>query len=583
MDPRPSDLSAIARELPESVRSLVQRKIDALEDTDRRLLAAASVQGMDFDSAIVAARRSIDEEEIENRLERLEREHALVRFVGELEAPDRSLTLRYRFAHHMYHNAFFDSLRATRKAALGARGRRAARRSATASGRDCAADIAVLFEVARDGVRAAEYWNLAAQAAARLYAHDETARLARARSGAARGRAAEPRARRPPSSRCSMTYALSIKTSRGYAVAEVGRAYARARELCRQVDDPSRVIPVLIGMSAHHIVSGEIAIARDVALEMLELFDRLGDPHLQMIGQWSLGAALFHLGELEVGARAPRKALTLYDPAFHGPRVWETGIEPGIFCRCELSRTMTLRGFPDTGLASVREAVAAARRARAPAAAGVRAALRDVRAPRAARARARCQRAYEQLAVVCHAHGIAQEMQWGAPLAAARSSSWATSNRGLRVIEEGLAAHTSTRSRAHPSLLSGAACRRAAARRPTRPRAGVARRRDARRRRHRPARVRLRARAAAGRGLPARRGAAARGRAQVSRGTRRSRDGRVRGGSSCAPRAATRHHLIEQGRPTEARDLLQPILAWFTEGRDTMDYLYAEGLLRTLD
>ncbi len=48
-------LPAIARELPESVRSLIQRKMDALEDTDRRLLAAASVQGMDFDSAILAA------------------------------------------------------------------------------------------------------------------------------------------------------------------------------------------------------------------------------------------------------------------------------------------------------------------------------------------------------------------------------------------------------------------------------------------------------------------------------------------------------------------------------------------------
>ena len=65
------------------------------------------------------------EEEVESRLDRLEREHALVRFVGELEAPDRTLTLHYRFAHHMYQNAFFESLRATRKAALEPRDRRA--------------------------------------------------------------------------------------------------------------------------------------------------------------------------------------------------------------------------------------------------------------------------------------------------------------------------------------------------------------------------------------------------------------------------------------------------------------------------
>ena len=51
------NVSAIARELPESVRSLIQRKMDALEDADRRLLSAASVQGMDFDSALLRGRR----------------------------------------------------------------------------------------------------------------------------------------------------------------------------------------------------------------------------------------------------------------------------------------------------------------------------------------------------------------------------------------------------------------------------------------------------------------------------------------------------------------------------------------------
>ena len=157
---------------------------------------------MDFDSAIVAAAVQADEEDVETRLERLEREHALVRFAGELEAPDRSLTLRYRFAHHMYQNACFDSLRATRKAALS---RAIAERLAGRYGEqsDCLAEIAVLFEVARDGVRAAEYWNRAAQAAGRLYAHDESARLAQRGPGAARERTGEPRRDRPPSSGCS--------------------------------------------------------------------------------------------------------------------------------------------------------------------------------------------------------------------------------------------------------------------------------------------------------------------------------------------------------------------------------------------
>ena len=196
------DLASLARAMPESVRSLVQRKIDALDDEDRRLLGAASVQGIDFDTAILAVVLERSEESIEDRLERLEREHALVRFVDEWEAPDQRLTLRYRFAHHIYHNAFDESLRATRRAALS---RAVAEQLIGRMGLqpcDCAGDIALLLESARDRVRAAEYWNQAAQASARLYAHDETARLAQRGPGAPRRARPSPRRKRRPSSRC---------------------------------------------------------------------------------------------------------------------------------------------------------------------------------------------------------------------------------------------------------------------------------------------------------------------------------------------------------------------------------------------
>ena len=39
--------------------------------------------------------------------------------------------------------------------------------------------------------------------------------------------------------------------------------------------------------------------------------------------------------------------------------------------------------------------------------------------------------------------------------------------------------------------------------------------------------------------------------------------------------------LIGAGRSAEARDVLQ-ICGWFTEGRSTLDFVYAEALLKTL-
>ena len=571
-------LSSIARELPESVRSLIQRKLDALDDADRRLLSAASVQGMDFDSAVIAAALQIEEEEVETRLERLERDYALVRFIRELDLPNRALTLHYRFAHHVYQNACFESLRATRKAALS---RAIAERLAERYGdgpRDCHADIAVLFEVARDQLRAADYWNRAAQAAARLYAHDESARLAQRGLELVRREPAGP-ARDATELSLLMTYGLAIKTSRGYAVPEVGAAYERARELCRQVEDPSLVIPVLIGMSAHHIVGGEIRIAHGIASEMLTLFERLGDPHLRMIGEWSLGAVLFHFGELEDGHQHLERALTLYDPGFHGARVWQTGVEPGIFCRCELSRTLTMRGFPDQGLAMVRGAVTAARALDHPQPLAF-ALLFEIFMHLARREPREVQRTFDQLAVVCHAHGIAQEMYWATPLIGRAHIELGDLDRGLRVLQEGLATHTRSRSALlrpyYLVLLAGALLRIG---------------------KHARAQAALDESAqladATGQHAYLAEHARLQGEVFAATGADDQAEAQLRAALEIASRQGARwlelraargyaHHLVGRGRQDEARAVLAPVVAWFTEGRETMDYLYAEGLLKTL-
>src|SRR5688572_8431042 len=438
------DLMAVERELPASIRSAVQRKLESLDDADRRLLGAASVQGVEFDTVVIANALQLPEDEVEDRLDRLQREHALVKFVDEHEARDRSLTLRDRFAHQLYYAAFYESLRGTRRVALS---RAIAERLVRRLGEDVldsAAPLAVLFETARENVRAAHFWNLAAQTAARLYAHDETVRLAR-RGLDLLGAVPDCPEKAEAELDLQITYAMALKSSRGYAVPQVGAAYARSRALCRQVQDPARVVPVLVGLSAHHIVAGELTTARDVALEMLELFERLGDPNLQMMGNWSMGAALFHLGDLPEAHAHLARGLELYDPAFHRERVWQLGIEPGIFCRCEYARTLTLLGFPDQGLAAVRQAVAQARAIDHPQPLAF-SLLFEILTHMARRNPREVQRTYEQLAVVCHSHGIAQEIQWAAPLCGRARLDLGDTKRGLRVLEEGLAAHTITRS-----------------------------------------------------------------------------------------------------------------------------------------
>jgi predicted ATPase len=404
-------VDSIDRGVPESVRSMIQRTIDALPDDDRQLLAAAAVQGVDFDSAAVADALRLDEAEVEERLDRLEREHAFVRFVEEATCPDRTVTLRFRFTHVLYQNALFASLRATRRATLaGAMAAMLVRRWGDRSP-EIALDLAVLFEAARGTLAAARYFSLAAQSASRLFAHEEAERLAR-RGLDLLEPLPEDAARSGIELELQMTYALAIKTARGYSAPEAGAAYLRAREICQRIDDPAQTIPVLMGLSAHYITSGEIGVCREIADQLMAIANRIGDPHLHMVAEWSLGAALHHQGELEAAHAHLLHALELHDPGVHQARAWEVGIEPGIFCQCELSRTTWLLGRPDEALERIRRAQQQARALAHPQTLAFTL-LFGMLIHQKRREPLEADALYRELVPLCQQHGIAQEMLWG--------------------------------------------------------------------------------------------------------------------------------------------------------------------------
>jgi predicted ATPase len=299
-----------------------------------------------------------------------------------------------------------------------------------------------------------------------------------------------------------------------------------------------------------------------------------------MIGHWALGAAQFHLGELQSAHDNLLKARELYDPAFHRPRVWETGIEPGIFSASELSRTMTLMGYPDQGLACVQWAVAEARALDHPQPLAF-ALLFEIFAHLARRNAREVRRVYDQLAVVCHAHGIAQEVQWAAPLAGRAMIELGDTKRGLRVLEEGLAAHSITRSTLlrpyYFVLLAGGLIRcgeYARAQRALDEAAAVANATS--QRAYESEHARLQAELCLL--VPGREG-------EVEGHYHRALAiARSQGAKWLELRAARgyTHYLVKHGRIAEGRELLAPVCDWFTEGRDILDFLYAEGLLKTL-
>jgi tetratricopeptide (TPR) repeat protein len=172
-------MNAIGRDLPESARSIIERRLDQLNEREMTVLAAAGVQGSRFESLIVADVTDMDAADAEELLTGLERAHGLVRFVQETQYGDGSLSLGYTFAHVLYQHAIVDGLTPSRRTALSRRTAEALLRRYRDATAPAASPLALLFETARDFGRAADFFLTAAANAAALFANEEAVGLSR--------------------------------------------------------------------------------------------------------------------------------------------------------------------------------------------------------------------------------------------------------------------------------------------------------------------------------------------------------------------------------------------------------------------
>lgn len=156
--------------VPESVRGMIRKKLDGLDEEDRRALQHASVQGEEFLSTVLARSMDADELALEQRLDRLERAHRLIQTRGEEELPDGSLAVRYQFAHALYQNILYDSVLTKRRVMLHLQAaEQLAQHYADQTSRVAGA-LAAHFERGRDYRRAIEFLGRAADVATERYA-----------------------------------------------------------------------------------------------------------------------------------------------------------------------------------------------------------------------------------------------------------------------------------------------------------------------------------------------------------------------------------------------------------------------------
>ena len=426
-------LPDLERDLPESMRSMVQRKVSQLTEADNQLLIAASVQGHDFDSAVVAAAMGRDGAEVEERLVELERVYTFVYRRDEHEFADGTLTTRYRFVHVLYQNVLYGSLSVSRRVQLSkAVGETILKLQKGAPG-SYAAELGFLFEAARDPDKASQFFAAASRNAAKVFANEEAAVLAR-RGLAQLAKVEESPERQARELSLQSVLGTSLAATQGYAAPDVLIAMARARVLAEELGQQPQLAPVIWGLFAYYLVSGDMPEARTMADHFLRAAESANDPLMLVGAHCAMGMIMMYTGNVVAARTHCEHAGTLYSremrPAYH--QMYR--MDPGVFVHSELARTLWVMGYPDSALAARDVALKLGDESPDPRSK----ALSHVFASILHQLRREVDKTLEHAAAaitICDEHGVAQERVWAMAIHGWALAHSGNVDQGIRELE----------------------------------------------------------------------------------------------------------------------------------------------------
>jgi adenylate cyclase len=346
----------IERELPASVRGMIERKIGQLSEENRQLLAAASVQGYEFDSAVVAQALRADPAEVEERLEDLDRVLSFVRLVGESKFPDRTPTVRYRFVHVLYQISLYGLLRPTRLAAMSGAVAKALLGHYGGQSSQVASELAYLYETAREPALAAKFYLQAAQNAAQLFGYQEAVLLARRGLKLVQG-LSESQERDRIEMMLELALGFSLTHSRGYSASETGASMAKARALGEKLGEARLLFRAIFGMLLYAVNGGRCDLAQQLGEELLLQAQAIQDPFLLLGAHGALGHTLGIMGQPVAAWEHMKRAISHYDKQQMGLYKEFYGIETGVYLRGLTPRLLWRLGYPGQARCHLEEAV----------------------------------------------------------------------------------------------------------------------------------------------------------------------------------------------------------------------------------
>src|SRR5262245_259977 len=342
--------------VPAHLQALIEHQLAACSPADQTLLAVASVAGIAFAAATVAAGLMQTDEVVEARCTALAQQGRFLQAHGGAAWPDGTVTACYRFRHALYQDVVYQRLPAGRQSQWHARmGTRLVHGFGTEGG-DMAVTIAHHCLRGRLWPQAVQYLGQAGQQASDRSANVEA--ISHLTTGI---ELLKTLPATPEHTQQALTLYIALgaalRMAKGMGAPEVEHAYTQAYALCQQAGETPELVPVLLGLFGFYTGRSQFHTARELGETLLRLTQRDHNPALAVLAHYTLGQTQLYRGALSAARLHLEDVIARYTPAQHRALVFRMGRDPVVRSRIFATLALWHLGCPAQALARRHDAL----------------------------------------------------------------------------------------------------------------------------------------------------------------------------------------------------------------------------------
>jgi tetratricopeptide (TPR) repeat protein len=335
--------------IPETLQDSLMARLDRAPRL-REVAQLGSVLGREFAYDMISALAGLEEDMLQSGLGQLVVDELLY----QRGRPPRA---RYLFKHALIQDAAYQSLLKRTRQQYHERVARLLEDRFPEVASTQPELVAHHYAEANCPAQAIAYWHKAGVAAASKSANLEA--VDQFRRGLALVEAlSDPSERAERELDLQMALGPALFATKSFSHPDVGRTYARAWELCRQLGDTPRGFTALRGLMLYHVNRLEMEKAEHFAGEAMRVAERLDDAARLVGAHVALGAVLYWRGKFEPALAHFRRGFEMFVPDMQFPD-WP-GSHPAVQCQFWPVLISWMLGYPDRSLNELSAAVRSA-------------------------------------------------------------------------------------------------------------------------------------------------------------------------------------------------------------------------------